>query len=485
MYEEVYIVEWNNSTCSADLNLKGEFPSSFTFDIGAASSKEALTFYSRHHIEHVKLTELIDATNATFNIATRVKNGESICCKDSGEGSCLGKQIDVFRTCDKEDFNTEDERFNTLEDSVIGWVNTIDQANKNTESIIADKNKSVVNWFDTVGSEDMYTKEDKDGKPGEDGRLKIDNFKAHLAPLTLIDVAESINDDLSLDLKKKAKEKIKNSNRIQFSGMSGTYEMTLNKAKSKSNTEQDCTQNKAVQWMTSFLGDPFTGITTGLMTGFAAISHTRNFVGAVDRINKKIELEAEKIRKREGARRNWAHVQKGMAERKRDGISNDRAKENQAIAGDLKEAEKTEAKRESQVKKSIREYEEKTARLKKQADEDKKSPAEKRKDRENQKKDEEEKRNKKRDDERMKDKKQSKAAQSVGRGQVKDFTKGKSVVPGSLKKFSLPFTGAPLLISSALAGCNYEMETEAEPGEIEFALAFMNIGVEAGIGGGK
>lgn len=59
MYEEVYVVEWNNSTCGVtEEGQDRTLPQKTTFDIKSPENEPALAFFSRYHIQHVKLPEL-------------------------------------------------------------------------------------------------------------------------------------------------------------------------------------------------------------------------------------------------------------------------------------------------------------------------------------------------------------------------------------------------------------------------------------------
>merc|ERR1712038_1517943 len=68
MYEDVYEVDWDNARCSVkevvdSANGNKELPVKTTFDVKPPSSESALSFYSRYHIEYVKLPELHDKLN--------------------------------------------------------------------------------------------------------------------------------------------------------------------------------------------------------------------------------------------------------------------------------------------------------------------------------------------------------------------------------------------------------------------------------------
>merc|ERR1712176_305219 len=59
MYEEVSIVEWISDQCKVKtLEDNKTLPTTTTFNIEAPENKPALAFYSRYHIENIKLPEL-------------------------------------------------------------------------------------------------------------------------------------------------------------------------------------------------------------------------------------------------------------------------------------------------------------------------------------------------------------------------------------------------------------------------------------------
>ena len=87
-FEEVYEVFWNNTECDPIRNAtledddKTPFPSQLIFSVNSASSKPALSFYSRYHIEFVKLPDLDDAIEKQQKIVNAMNAGEAVCCLD-------------------------------------------------------------------------------------------------------------------------------------------------------------------------------------------------------------------------------------------------------------------------------------------------------------------------------------------------------------------------------------------------------------------
>ena len=61
MYQEVTVVEWNKEECSTETEVDGSLPVTTTFDIKSPSSQLALAFFSKDHINNIKLPELNNA----------------------------------------------------------------------------------------------------------------------------------------------------------------------------------------------------------------------------------------------------------------------------------------------------------------------------------------------------------------------------------------------------------------------------------------
>jgi len=268
-YEEVELIFWDNAQCTpakvpdAKDSSKLVYPSTFIFNVKSEESKEALTFYSRHHIINVKIRELSDGVAAQAPLIKRVEMGEKICCEPeelSGRptqylGSCLGKIDPVTKKlvptviCDNEDAVYERERSATLQTSLESWQKIVADADE-TKSNAITNNKSVQGWFDdsNVGQKDMANKELNVGDLSADKDLRADkdgSFKAQLAPNYLVNEAKLLPEGKSLlDVKSEPDgiAKIRSTNRIQFSGASGAYELALDKARASEVTREDCDQ---------------------------------------------------------------------------------------------------------------------------------------------------------------------------------------------------------------------------------------------------
>lgn len=231
-YREVDLVYWRNETCSADLNDEGDFPSSFIFNVEAPENEPALSFYSRKHIETVKMVELRSAIAAQTPIVSRVQIFDVICCVQS-VGSCLGAS-EVFRECNVADYEYEQSALDVLILSLASWGDAFSKSDENVQDAI-DRVRSIVDWFEDaeVGQKGMNTEES----------VQITDFIGMLAPNQLIEDAKKIagaDDLLGLAPAEDGKDNIRNTKRIQFSGSTGTYELSLDKTRSSEEHSQDC-----------------------------------------------------------------------------------------------------------------------------------------------------------------------------------------------------------------------------------------------------
>ena len=259
-YEEVELIFWDSAQCKPKKvpdpkdSSKLVYPSTFIFNVKSTESKEALTFYSRHHIEKVKLGELSDGVAAQTSLIERIKNGEIICCEPEPpkdgltqyKGSCLGKidpktkkKVSMVK-CEAGDELYEKERSATLQTSLDSWENALANADQTKKDAIS-KDKAVQGWFNdpNVGQKEMAKAE-----------LNIGNMnlslEAQLASNTLINGTKLLPEGKSLlDVanEEDGKDKIRETKRIQFSGATGAYELTLDKAVTSELTSEDCNQN--------------------------------------------------------------------------------------------------------------------------------------------------------------------------------------------------------------------------------------------------
>jgi len=488
LYKEVSQVNWSNSTCSPDLDDDDEFLSSFVFDL-QDGKQEALAFYSRFHIDNVKLPEILDAFNATDIAYRRVQRRDTICCGVSASGSCLGQRGLSFRKCNADDLDIEEHKYVTLIGSFIDWTSILSDADTNVNAAIENK-RSVVDWFDVAGKEGMLTKDDKPGQPGMGGNIEIDNFEANLAPLTLIDGAEPLHQD-------QANEKVAKTNRIQFSGNSGQYTLTLNKEKSVSNSDQDCTQNEGIQWALNTL------------LSKQGASNQRRLKKEDDDRKERPEIKRhlhEPTKESQVTQRHadyhgveidkFINAYNKAIKQCRDDNSNKAGETcgntvNKSDFGGRKLVEAKISQNENwrdivgDSEKGTKAFIAQILLNLAQIAEDEVTQAEMRADREDRQSDAKEKRKQEGKDDRIKDRKQSAAAQSVATSQINDMKTNGSFENTASKMLSIPFTAFPILISSVIAGCNYEMSAVEDLRQILSEVSESGIGSKTGSGGGK
>eukprot|EP00957_Ditylum_brightwellii_P083637 6357652-Ditylum_brightwellii.AAC.1 len=58
MYREVYVVNWKNESCAVDQTVDGKLPVTTAINLEDEKNQPALAFFSRYHVEYVKLPEL-------------------------------------------------------------------------------------------------------------------------------------------------------------------------------------------------------------------------------------------------------------------------------------------------------------------------------------------------------------------------------------------------------------------------------------------
>lgn len=251
IYETVSLVYWDNDSCSAKLDpdpslTTPAFPTTVLFDLESTANEPALTFYSRSHIQTVKIPEIADSIAAMERTVEHVRNKEVICCAVPLIGSCEGIDTDntSLRKCNAEDLEYENGGLALLEASLNSWNKTLNDADTSVNDAINNMN-SIVDWLtdDNVGRSEMHNDEYNTGNNIGD---EMENFNVNLAPDQLIDDARITAEGLELlqvTNEEEAKDKIKKTKRIQFSGASGTYELSLDKTRYYNSASQDCTQS--------------------------------------------------------------------------------------------------------------------------------------------------------------------------------------------------------------------------------------------------
>ncbi|GFH44486.1 hypothetical protein CTEN210_00960 [Chaetoceros tenuissimus] len=223
---------------------EGKLPTYTDFDIN--SEETALAFFSRHHIVNVKVPELQAAREDKVKEKERMKNDNGVfnvvCCN---EPPCFENSPNL-RTCDLTDWSKVVEEVNGLDDAINDWNDTL-----NIEADIAD-----INEF--FGSKNPFIYEIND----EGGRLSIDNHPSGLVPPfyekapcgydnvngicakechlcedgKCIDHTETESGECPASVMERRAflQTGANTNRMQFSGGGGVFEMTMNNEYSSS-----------------------------------------------------------------------------------------------------------------------------------------------------------------------------------------------------------------------------------------------------------
>ena len=192
MYRNVQVVHWENEKCAVE-EIDGALPETTTINLEDVKNQPALAFYSRYHVEYVKLPELEDSVQNLNNTITACNCTEKeIMCSFGGKEEMCSKL---------------DQQVSYLNKAIIDWNEYLQPKEDFGDN-------TIVNWFDEVGSKIMKDKNDVD----------ITDHSSALAPPTLLSGAESVEDT-------EKKTKLEEIKRIQFSGGGSTFSMTLSKEK--------------------------------------------------------------------------------------------------------------------------------------------------------------------------------------------------------------------------------------------------------------
>mmetsp|Transcript_21609 Transcript_21609/g.27877 ORF Transcript_21609/g.27877 Transcript_21609/m.27877 type:complete len:1916 (+) Transcript_21609:457-6204(+) len=208
MYKEVYVVEWNNATCTVNTEEDETVPTTITFNIQDTENQPALAFFSRYHVNEVKLPELQGAKESKAN----QKDGCD--CTDDD----LDKVCKYFEADGNEKSTTCLEITNEIESlqaGIDGWIAALKTEEDNLELSTNDPSKSINNWFTEFGSKDMHS----------DESVLITDHDSSLAPPSLMDDKVALENEI---VEKVKDEPVK---RIQFSGGGNTISMTMSKEK--------------------------------------------------------------------------------------------------------------------------------------------------------------------------------------------------------------------------------------------------------------
>ena len=259
MFEEVFIVEWDFDRCEPLLverfddvfkKTVEEFETSVVFNVRASSSQPALSFYSRYHLKNVKIPELNDAISAMDNTIARVEDAEIICCPKKA-GSCLGVTLEdgeEYRQCGSdiptdsgepldgaEDLAAAKEKKVTLETARNSWNDAIKNVDKAKADAIQ-KSTTITSWFDNSALSEVGYSSDININDEHKSKTALAP-KERIGKSVILDEAGGL---INVTDDKEGQEVIRRTKRIQFSGASGTFAMSLNQKAVSGFTRQNC-----------------------------------------------------------------------------------------------------------------------------------------------------------------------------------------------------------------------------------------------------
>jgi len=222
--EEVYEVFWDEAECEAAGVTDGDgtfsFPSQLVFDINSPPSEQSLAFYSRYHVEYVKIPELKYARDKQVELVIAMERKDPVCCSVPKVNSvCPPDKRNA--ECDQNAIDEEIGDRDALIDGVQSWEDNVKKE--------ADRGQ-LVNWMSEFGSEGMHggvlaLNEDNNDE------LMTPVVSAGLIPQDLINAAiplpnKNLGEDFNTDV-----DALRNAKRLQISGGGTKYEMTLKKVR--------------------------------------------------------------------------------------------------------------------------------------------------------------------------------------------------------------------------------------------------------------
>ena len=310
---EVYVVRWNNETCAAKLD-GDEFPSTTIFDINAETNKPAFSFYSRHHIVNTKMPEIEDAIDGevdkVLQVESSIEDGETKVCCDKGDlkGFCLPTE-GTLRLCTQDDLDQAIFNAGELIQALVHWQSILNNADVAKMRAISDSSYgNILNWFE---KQELYQYiESTDFTEDEKKHIRMDKSitdYSQLAPESLTDMMNPFPDrsDPFVDPLTSSEES-KTANRIQFSGNSGSYTLTLDRSSSSKMTTMTCSGSGLMKAMSIWqkiinydpLSDGIPGLTDGIpgWTGIGLVPITQFGVKAFKERIKRFKI-SERIKK--------------------------------------------------------------------------------------------------------------------------------------------------------------------------------------------
>ena len=497
----MFIVRWSDDTCSAKLDDDGEtFPATTIFDIDSPTNKPAFTFYSRHHIKTTKIPELEAAVDSQIDVVGLVQKsleaksgGDNVCCKKANtNGYCLPGEDG--RKCAQKDLDHELEGFREVFMAEINWLSILQSADDTKNLAIKDAQYgNVLNWFKNQEKYQYFessenTEREKDYVRMETGMTEY----SQLAPESLTSMMTPIDRGTNPITANTDSAK---ANRIQFSGSSGEYTLTLDRASSEEYTTMTCLDSgamKALDLWSKIVGfNPLDSVIDAALDRLAAKFRTLSGDEKVqaelkEKFKKQDQAEEsykrmEAIKKMEDEKKAKLKAAKEEEKRIQDAIDNeeDPKKRNQLI----KEKNEAAAARVQAEKERVEALKEKGKRIREERERNKKNVAT------NDSKDGVERKNAlkeqkeaERDGKNKPDRKQTDVAEQTGKKQV---WKGGSFLENAVKNIGFAFSSGPIVIASMIAGCNSVIESDASPADLDLSTTIFGVGVEAGFFGGK
>ena len=170
-----------------------------------------------------------------------VKNKRDLVFKMGKESVCCDEEIckeEEKRACTLDEKRKEETLLKAVENGLKGWMKALA-----IDAVGSTSTKSIVNWF-TSDAIDPMPLPDKDNflqalfnLDSTKDRLAISGQSAALAPNALIAGATKLDLDYG---SKEADKGLGQTRRIQFSGGSGIYQMTMSKERSASYSANSC-----------------------------------------------------------------------------------------------------------------------------------------------------------------------------------------------------------------------------------------------------
>lgn len=206
--EKVISVQWNNdrTVCKAILPFKEEL----VFDLNVPPSEQALAFYSRYHVEAVKIPHMLNAIEIQEKLVDDMNSGKKVCCSNPNEVPCEPKNR--IAACSDEEKALE-----------LGQLEALKKGNESWNSILNESlhpdTDPLTKWMSGFGMDGMHTETEL--KLDEQDSLMIPVVTSGLAPNDLIDKADIIDGavDGSSITEAELNEGIKMAKRVQIVGM--------------------------------------------------------------------------------------------------------------------------------------------------------------------------------------------------------------------------------------------------------------------------